>query len=260
MSNTRFIGKVYHRFDELASTNDWAAQLLGTVPEGTVVRAGHQTAGRGQMGSHWQSPPGENLLLSVLFYPHWLDAQAQFHLSMAMALGLNDLIASLGIGHSALDVKSSIKWPNDLYLDDKKAAGILIQNALSGATLQSSIVGIGLNVNQLNFPPDLVNASSLAGAFGKKFDLDEVAALLFEGVERRYLQLKAGKREAIKSEYEGSLWRLGQPVRFVRAADGAAFEGIVLGVTGTGLLRVQTGKGEEVFEVKQVRFETREAT
>ncbi|MBC7777220.1 MAG: hypothetical protein H7246_17440, partial [Phycisphaerae bacterium] len=133
MSNTLFVGKVYHRFDELPSTNDWAAQLVAQArshpplqgvggwtaktkpPEGTVVRAANQTAGRGQLGSQWHSSPGENLLLSIIFYPTWLEAQAQFYLSMAVALGLNDVIGSLGhssFGHSSLG--HSIKWPNDL--------------------------------------------------------------------------------------------------------------------------------------------------
>ena len=268
MSNTLFIGKVYHRFDELPSTNDWAAKIvaqssaspphLGELewaaktkpPEGTVVRAANQTAGRGQLGSHWHSRPGENLLLSVILYPTWLEVQAQFYLSMAVALGVNDVIASLG--HSSLG--HSIKWPNDLYLDGKKTAGILIQNALSGSKLQTAIVGIGLNVNQLEFSADLPNATSLARALGQRFDLEEIAERLFECLERRYLQLKAGNRAAIKAEYEGNLWRKGQSSQFVRSVDGLEFEGVILGVTDRGMLRVETEKGVEEFELKTLVF------
>ncbi|MDO8366176.1 MAG: biotin--[acetyl-CoA-carboxylase] ligase [Saprospiraceae bacterium] len=302
MSNTLFVGKVYHRFDELPSTNDWAAQIIASVPsspatmegtkeaaktkppEGTVVRAANQTAGRGQLGSQWHSSAGENLLMSVIFYPTWLEVQAQFYLSMAVALGVHDVIgsflsavafppaeprragaeeerhSSLGnssLGHSSLGHSSlshSIKWPNDLYLGDKKTAGILIQNALSGSNLQSAIVGIGLNVNQLEFPADLPNATSMARTLGHKFDLEEVADRLFEGLERRYLQLKAGHRSAIKAEYEEHLWRRGENSRFVRSADGSAFEGVILGVTEQGLLRVETSKSVEGFEVKELVF------
>jgi BirA family biotin operon repressor/biotin-[acetyl-CoA-carboxylase] ligase len=267
MSNTLFVGKVYHRFDELPSTNDWAAKLVarredasslndpeGTAktkpPEGTVVRAANQTAGRGQLGSRWHSLPEKNLLLSVIFYPTWLEAQAQFYLSMAVALGVHDVIGALG--HSSL--AHSIKWPNDLLLGNKKTAGILIQNALSGSSLQSSIVGIGLNVNQLNFPPELPHATSLALAGGQKLDLDAVAERLFECLERRYLQLKAGHRGAIQLEYEDQLWRLGEHSRFVRSSTDAEFEGIILGVTERGLLRLETVTGVEEFEVKQLRF------
>ncbi len=279
MSNTLFVGKVYHRFDELPSTNDWAAELLAPSsaspphlggqgggaktkpPEGTVVRAANQTAGRGQLGSSWQSSPGENLLLSIILYPTWLEAQAQFYLSMAVAVGLHDMLSSMVNLQSSIPNRQSqivnrksIKWPNDLYLNDRKTAGILIQNSLSGSNLQSSIVGIGLNVNQLELPEDLPNATSLALAYGQKLDLDEVAERLFECLERRYLQLKASHRSAIKAEYEENLWRRGQPSRFVRIADGSEFEGVILGVTERGMLRVETSKGVEEFEVKQLGF------
>lgn len=284
MPNTLFIGKVYYRFDELPSTNDWAAELLvlptvpdgGTIgaaktrpPEGTVVQAANQTAGRGQLGSRWQSSAGENLLLSIILYPIWLEASAQFYLSMAVALALRDLVTTKewekkrdlrvatqektpAFKHSPSLAK--IKWPNDLYLSDKKTAGILIQNALSGAHLQSSIVGIGLNVNQLHFPDDLPNASSLAKIFGEGFDLEEVAAYLFECLERRYLQLKSGQRAAIKSEYEEHLWLRGKTARFVRNAEGSEFEGTILGVSERGMLQIETETGVEEFEVKALRF------
>ena len=262
MSNTLFVGKVYYRFDELPSTNDWAAEIIALrssegqtspaktkPPEGTVVRAANQTAGRGQLGSQWHSSAGKNLLLSVIFYPTWLEARAQFYLSMAVALALQDL------GESMLPPESvAVKWPNDLYLGGKKAAGILIQNALSGSNLQSSIVGIGLNVNQLDFPDSLNNATSLGLVTGQLQDLDTLAARLFECLERRYLQLKAGNRTRIKAEYEAKLWRNGENTRFVRHADGLEFEGMILGVSERGMLRIETGAGVEEFEVKSVGF------
>lgn len=272
MSNTLFIGKVYHRFDELPSTNDWAANLLAVSanaaspdpspesgqrepaktkpPEGTVVRAANQTAGRGQFGSLWHSIPDENLLLSILLYPTWLEAKAQFYLSMAVALGMNDLLASLS--HASLG--HSIKWPNDLYWGNKKTAGILIQNSLAGSNLQSSIVGIGLNVNQISFPPDLPNATSLALVFGKKLDPDEIAERLFECLERRYLQLKSGSHAVIKASYEDHLWRRGISSRFVRNTDGLEFNGVVHGVTDKGLLRLETEQGLAEFDLKELSF------
>jgi BirA family biotin operon repressor/biotin-[acetyl-CoA-carboxylase] ligase len=115
-------------------------------------------------------------------------------------------------------------------------------------------VGIGLNVNQLNFPSDLPNATSLALAFGQNLDLDMVAERLFECLERRYLQLKSGNRAAIKSEYEANLWRRGERSRFVRSSDDQEFEGKILGVTERGLLQVETESGIAEFEVKQLRF------
>jgi len=138
MSNTLFVGKVYHRFDELPSTNNsssenhcfWSKILMDLALQkparkGTVVRAANRTARRGQFGSQWHSSAGKNLLLSIILYPTWLEVQAQFYLSMAVALALQDLGASY-CGEPA----SKVKWPNDLYLKDKKTAGILIQNSI----------------------------------------------------------------------------------------------------------------------------------
>lgn len=283
MSNTLFVGKVYHRFEELPSTNEQATELISSShierqqgatktkpPEGTVVRADNQTAGRGQLGSRWHSPPGENLLLSVILYPTWLEAQAQFYLSMATALALRDtvqaaqhtpshpspphLLTPHPLTPHPLTLSPALKWPNDLYLQDKKTAGILIQNTLSGLYLQSSVIGIGLNVNQEKFPPDLPNATSLALVFGQKIDLDGLAEGLFECLERRYLQLKAGHQTSIKTEYEKHLWRRGIASRFLRNKDNSEFEGILLGVTERGLLRVDTGRGVEEFEIKELKF------
>ncbi|MBK8193572.1 MAG: biotin--[acetyl-CoA-carboxylase] ligase [Lewinellaceae bacterium] len=272
MPNTLFVGKVYYRFDELRSTNDHAAELVAKSkpPEGTVVRADSQTAGRGQYGSRWESAAGKNLTISVILYPVWLEAQTQFYLSMAVALALHDTVHECVSRHHALHdhppstvrrlPSTVIKWPNDLYLGDRKAGGILIQNTLSGQFLQSSIVGIGLNINQLEFDPSLPNPTSLGLESGASFDLEAVCDSLLECLERRYLQLKSGHREAIKAEYEGRLYRLGVPARYARA-DGTAFSGIIRNVGTDGRLRVENETGqEEVFDLKEIRFLSKEAT
>ena len=293
MANTLFIGKVYYRFDELPSTNDRAAELLAKSkpPEGSVVRADSQSAGRGQFGSRWESAAGKNLTLSIILYPNWLEARAQFYLGMAVALGVRDAVlacnptpdpspdgrgAATHTAHSSTPASSpsetptntaehatsplpsgegvGLKWPNDLYLGPRKAGGILIQNSLAGQFLQSSVVGIGLNVNQMEFDPALPNPTSLAMTFGQTFDLDAVAERLFECLERRYLQLKSGQQAAIKAAYEQSLFRLGTPAVFIRTNDGSTFEGAIRGVTETGHLRVQTETGEAFFDLKEIRF------
>lgn len=292
MTNTLFIGKVYRRFDELPSTNDYAAEIIAKSkpPEGTVVRADRQSAGRGQFGSRWESEGGKNLTLSIILYPAWLAVAEQFYLSMAVALGVLDAVRAAGpIGPAspspgsspvgkggaslpAFDVNDEgeaafslpagidtglalrLKWPNDLYIGARKTAGILIQNTLSGRHLQASVVGIGLNVNQTVFDPALPNPVSLALAFGTPFDPDAVAERLFEGVERRYLQLKAGQKAAIKVAYEQCLYRLNEPASFSRVADGQIFTGIIRGVTEAGQLRVETENGVQNFELKEVRF------
>ena len=249
MPNTLFVGKVYLRFDELPSTNDYARDLASKnkPAEGTVVRAASQSAGRGQFGSRWESEPGRNLTLSVIFYPNFLSVAEQFRLSEAVALAVLDTV------DGGCRPPSTIKWPNDIYLGDRKVAGILIQNALAGAQIQSSVVGIGLNVNQQVFCSDAPNPVSLAQATGRFFDLDELAESLFKNLEIRYLHLKtAAGRAAIREEYERHLYRLGEVSKFRNLADGSVFEGIIRGVAADGRLRVGVGGAERLFSVKEL--------
>ena len=256
MANTLFIGKVYHRFDELASTNDYARELLAKSkpPEGTVIRAASQSAGRGQYGSRWLSTPGDNLLLSIILYPTWLSANEQFHLSEAVALAVLDVVRlQIKRRQGPPLLRATVKWPNDIYLDDRKTAGILIQNALSGFNLQSAVVGIGLNANQREFPPEAPKATSLSLTSGEPADLDALADTLFACVEQRYLQLKSGQTAALRSEYLQNLYGLGEHRTFIRA-DGSRFEGAIQGVAEEGRLVIRTGAGEELFGVKEVGF------
>jgi BirA family biotin operon repressor/biotin-[acetyl-CoA-carboxylase] ligase len=254
MTNTLFIGKVYHTFDELASTNDYAREVLAksTPPEGIAIRAVSQSAGRGQYGSRWSSEAGKNLTISIILYPRWLTASAQFQLNEAVALALHDTIAAL---QPAASNKSAlrVKWPNDIWMGPRKIAGILIQNSLKGYQLEHSIVGIGLNVNQITFPVELSNASSLALEWGQNFDLDQLANTLFECLERRYLQLKSGQNQTLQADYLQQLLGRGEERFFVKP-DGSQFIGVIQGVAEDGRLIIQTGQGDERFEVKEVAF------
>ena len=256
MANTLFIGKVYHRFDEIASTNDYARELLAKSkpPEGTVIRAASQSAGRGQYGSRWLSAPGENLLMTIILYPTWLSANEQFHLSEAVALAvLDEVRLQIRRPQGPPLLRATVKWPNDIYLNDRKTAGILIQNTLSGSFLQSSIVGIGLNVNQREFPPEAPKATSLYLTSGERTDLDALANRLFAYVEQRYLQLKNGHTAALRSEYLQNLYGLGEHRTFTRA-NGSRFEGMIQRVADDGRLVIRTGAGEEAFGLKEVVF------
>lgn len=252
MSNTLFIGKVYHSFDELPSTNDYARDLIAKSkpPEGTAIRAASQSAGRGQFGSRWESAPGQNLTLSVILYPQWLPVQEQFRLNEAVALAVRDAVAETISGYP---VAVAIKWPNDIYLNEKKTAGILLQNTLSQDRLQASVVGIGLNVNQTLFPPEIPNATSLAQATGQPYALEAVMSRLFEHLERRYLQLKGGRIEALRDDFHQHLWGRGEPRQFA-TPDGHAFTGVITGVSAEGKLIVETDAGEQRFGLKEIRM------
>ncbi len=245
-----FIGRPYHCFDELPSTNDHLAAMLaaGRQAEGVAVRALRQTAGRGQMGTRWDSEPNQNLTLSIALYPDFLDATRQFDLNVCVSLGLLDAVQTV-LGRA----DARIKWPNDLYLGDRKTAGMLIQNTLTGSRLQTSIVGIGLNVNQQNFPPELPNATSLTVHSGQVFDLEKVQTALFDALEQRYLQLRAGNIIALRKIYTANLYGIGEPRRFARA-DGSIFSGSIEGIMETGLLQVRLGEDIEAFDLKELKF------
>jgi BirA family biotin operon repressor/biotin-[acetyl-CoA-carboxylase] ligase len=257
MANTLFIGKVYLQFDELPSTNDYALELLAKSkpPEGTAIRAASQSAGRGQFGSRWDSQPGKNLLISIVLYPGWLPATDQFRLSEIAALAVWETItAALDIGTAVKQFpKVRIKWPNDLCIGTRKVGGILIQNTIKGMWLESSVIGIGLNINQLEFPESLPNATSMALASGLNLDPDHVAEQLFTCLERRYLQLKQGHSEIINAHYHAQLLGLGAVRTFARA-DGTRFQGIIRGVASDGHLLLEGPNGMEQFTVKSVRM------
>lgn len=255
MSNILFTGKVYYRFDELPSTNDLASEFIAKSKpaEGTVIRADTQTAGRGQFGSRWLSTPGQNLLLSVIYYPQWLAARDQFYLGMAVALGLKNAVDQ-AIAASGVNPPPSleIKWPNDLYVNGKKAAGILIQNSLSGMQIESSVIGIGLNVNQLEFDPALPNPTSLALECGESLDLEKTMHLLFEHLEHQYLKLKNREFSQIKSAYENALFRRGLASDFIQNNTKNSFTGVITGVTESGRLRVYSDGTETTFDLKEI--------
>ncbi len=250
--NTLFIGKFLIRLPEVDSTNIYAAQLLlsKTKPiDGTVVFTYRQTAGRGQYGSSWESEPDKNVALSLICYPSFLPAVRQFDLNKAVSLAVCDCIAALP-GVPPEDV--AIKWPNDLYIKDKKVAGILIQNTISGVGLQSSVIGIGLNVGQQMFQR-APKATSLTVATGRVYDLDDCLQRLCECLERRYLFLQGGDRVKTDADYLSHLYLYRRESLF-RYPGGKRFMGVITGVDETGRLILETDEGEQRFGLKEIEF------
>ncbi|NUO01486.1 MAG: biotin--[acetyl-CoA-carboxylase] ligase [Saprospiraceae bacterium] len=252
-SNTLFIGKVLLEFPALPSTNLFALELLSKSKptEGTVISASDQTDGRGQIGSKWLGEPGKNIALSIILYPFFLKATRQFSLSQAIALAVRDWAQEI------LEKKIHLKWPNDLYIGHRKAGGILIQNSILGQTLQSSVVGIGINVNQKNFDESLPNPTSFCiESNGLEFDLEMLKDRLYQHIEQRYLQLKNGQMDALAAAYHECLYGLGVNLGFERQ-DGSVFRGVITGTTPSGLLCIRDEYGTEAaFDLKAVRFLT----
>lgn len=247
--NILFVGKVLHRFSTLPSTNEYLAKcLLSERPaEGTAIVADHQTAGRGQMGNTWDTEPGLNLTLSVVLYPVFLLARDQFDLNQTIALAVRDAIASF------TEKSVQIKWPNDILIGKRKICGILIQNSLSGPNIQSSIIGMGINVNQEQFPGPLYRASSLCLETGRKVDLNELMITLFSYLESWYLKLKQGYIQEIHGAYLEHLFRRGERQLYAYP-DGRQFYGTIIGIDPYGKLMVETGGQVKLFDIKEITY------
>ncbi len=262
ISDTLFLGKVWQHFEELPSTNDFLANS-GIFTEGVVATTFNQTAGRGQMGNRWLAEPNQNLAYSIRLNPTYLEAKEQFHLNKIIALAVHDLIdaeMSNPKCQNSSDAPSNfklptIKWANDILINDKKVCGILIQNTISGRSLQSSIIGIGININQLIFPKDL-NATSLSLETGKKYDLMPLINKLTQCIEFRYLQSKSQRNFAkIHEEYLSKMYRFGVEALYKRTFDDTVFMGKIVGVSPFGQLEIMSNKGIELFDIKEIKFQ-----
>jgi BirA family biotin operon repressor/biotin-[acetyl-CoA-carboxylase] ligase len=245
-----FVGHSLVKLHEVDSTNTYLKDLLSNskpLIEGTVIMADYQTSGRGQKDNVWESEKGANLTFSVLFRPSFLDVNQQFQLNKAISLGVSDVLIEI-LGES-----SKIKWPNDIYFQDKKIGGILIENTIKGNFLKESIVGIGLNVNQKEFGLNNNRATSLSKILHQDYHLDKLLSQLCNRIESRYLQLKAGKNLLLNIDYLDRLFRLNELHRY--EIDNQNFKGIIKGVTPTGRLTIQLSDGKQMdLDLKEVKF------
>ncbi len=242
------IGSTIVHLDSVDSTNNYAAKALLTksLKEGTVFIAACQEAGRGQAGSVWESERGMNLTFSIVLYPRQIALSDQFAISMAVSLGVADFLAQFVGG-------VSIKWPNDIYVNDKKIAGILIETAISNGKFSQAIIGIGININQEVFYSDAPNPVSLKNLTGQEYDLTRMLDLLCEQLDKRYCSLLRREQLLIEKEYEQSLYR-----RKIWSNYGdhlIEFEGRITSVERDGKLVIETRDGLlRGFYFKEVVF------
>jgi BirA family biotin operon repressor/biotin-[acetyl-CoA-carboxylase] ligase len=239
LTETPLIGRVRIHLDEVNSTNNYARQLLhDSLPvEGTLITAAHQSAGRGQRQHTWESAPSDNITCSYILRPVFLAADRQFALSAAVALAVYDAVAA--VCPSSADALR-IKWPNDILIGTKKVAGILIENAVRGRNLDTSVVGIGLNVNQQAFS-DGLRATSLALAAGEILVLSEVQAALSLALDCRYSELRSLDYSSIMEEYNRLLYRRNTWLQF--SINGVDTEAKLLGAQHSGLLNLLHADG-----------------
>ncbi len=237
-----------YSFDRVTSTNDKLKKLLteNELDEFTVVRADMQTAGKGQVGNSWESENGKNLTVSILLKPVFLDPGIQFYISKIVSLSILSSLKKFGI-------PALIKWPNDIYADDKKIAGILIENSIMGSNLAESTIGIGLNVNQKIFTSNAKNPVSMIHILNKETDLDEVLNELLNELDRFYRLLQSERIEEINNAYFENLYRKTGTFRFKDAS--GEFMAEISDVDPTGLLTLTDTSGNiRKYTFKEVEF------
>ncbi len=244
-----FTGTNLIDLDSADSTNNYALNLLKEKQpfEGTVVRTFRQSLGRGQRQKQWDSEDFSNLTFSIIYYPVFLSVNKQFQLSKAIALGVTDFVKSI--------VKKEpvkVKWPNDIYVGDKKIAGILIENSVSGTKISSAVIGIGLNINQTIFSPEIPNAVSLKMITGKDMDLESCFQQLCVSLEVRYMQLKAGNEKLIDELYHNTLFGLNEEREFM-IGNKHIFAKII-GVDDLGRLKLNEGLFVNAYDLHHVVF------
>ncbi len=245
-ANTLFTGQRLVFVPECHSTNSLTSELSlqSIVSEGTVVITANQTAGRGQRGNTWETVAGMNLTFSILLKPVFLSVKNQFYLNIITSLAVVDFLKTQSIK------EINIKWPNDVLADRKKICGILIENSIQAESLQQSIVGIGLNINQKKFTS--TSATSLATIANKNYDLNESLNSVLEKFEQRYLQLRAKKFTELKKEYLDNLFGLHERRAFVSGEQ--RFDGTIQDVNENGELVVSVYNERRNYNLKEISF------
>lgn len=237
------------RLIETQSTNSYAIEMLSkNRPEqGCVIITGNQTRGRGTDMNTWESEEGKNLTFSLILYPT-LPADQQFVLNKAISLGIYDFLSTLLPEHRVF-----IKWPNDLYIGDKKVCGILIQNSVIGNKLDYMVVGIGLNVNQMVFTGNAPNPVSLKMATGIEYNLEDLLRKLLNSIFERYNNTNAESIQKIETDYKRALYRLMEWHQYL--IKDTNVQARINGSNIYGQLVLETKKGETlVCDLKEVKF------
>jgi BirA family biotin operon repressor/biotin-[acetyl-CoA-carboxylase] ligase len=239
-----FIGSTNYHLNSIPSTHLFAEELLKhrSPPNGTVVSADFQEAGKGQQDKSWFSDPGKNLLLSIIFYPKNLHPSKLFLMNMAVCLAVRKTITAF----YPLPEYVQIKWPNDIYLHNKKISGILIKNSINAHKVQNSIISVGININQPSFPDALPNATSLFLHLFKDSDRKRVALTLFSELEK-YLACLELSESPLEQEYLECLWGLHQDFSFWVKNKNEVLKGSIQGISETGALMVASSSERKLF-------------
>ena len=241
------IGKPFTELSETESTNNYAMHMAqsGLAWHGAAWFAHHQTKGKGQRGKAWKDEPGQNMSMSVLLDTTVLAVFQPFTLSAAVALATHDFLNQYTYGDA------TIKWPNDIYWRDRKAAGILIENSIRGNNWQWAVVGIGININQVKFDPLLPNPVSLKQITGKNYNVVELAKELCGFIQLRYKKLVEKGMDEILANYNAVLYKKNASVHLKK--QGHSFHCTIKEVDAYGRLFVDNAM-QPFFEFGDVEW------
>ncbi|HPG32601.1 MAG: biotin--[acetyl-CoA-carboxylase] ligase [Lentimicrobiaceae bacterium] len=238
------------RLESVDSTNDYLYSILdnNALPEGSVVYAHTQNQGKGQANNIWESEPGKNLTCSLVLYPEFLKPENQFLLTMVVSLSVCSTIEKLQLPYPAM-----IKWPNDIYLQDKKVAGILIKNEILGRSISKTIIGIGLNINQLKFSELIPNPTSLKLISGIDYSVNDLLTECHNNLKIWYQKLKNGETEFIEQSYMNRFYLLNEPALF--EIKGRRIKAEIKGLAEFGMLHLEgPDKEEYICDLKEIVF------
>ncbi len=216
--------------EKVDSTNNYAMAKVQEklINTGDAAFAMEQTSGKGRWGKTWESQTGENIILSIAVEMQWLPVQQQFKLSMAVALACYDFFSK----YCKKEIK--IKWPNDIFINDRKAGGVLIENVVKGNLWQWAIIGIGLNINQVIFTELELSAISLQQLTGKSYDVIQLAREVHTIVLGKLSALKTGEAKEMLKKYNENLFALNKKVSLKKGS--IVFETKITGVSESGAL------------------------
>lgn len=231
---------------DVGSTNNYAANLLkeGNAANGTTILTKRQSSGRGQRGNGWFSEPGKNLIQSTIVFLS-LPIDKSFYLNIAVSLAVNRTLLDFGL-------KSTIKWPNDIYCGNRKIAGILNETQLQGTVIKSGIIGVGLNVNQISFDT-LLNATSMLNVTGKEYLVKDVFLKLYSHLDFYLDHLDQQNYGLLLRQYYANMFRYEIEAKYTDSS--GSFVGKIKGITDLGHLIVQQAGRTKSYDLKEIKFE-----
>lgn len=232
-------------YEEVASTNTFAENIPSKeLSDHLVILTWKQKEGRGQANNKWESAPDSNISMTIVFQPEKLEASKQFAISMIIALGCCDFL-------QRYVPNVSIKWPNDIYVGDKKIAGILIEHRIVSSWIHTSLCGIGININQKKFISNAPNPISLYQLTGKIYSLPQILEKLLECLEKRYLQIH--DYSTLENDFLTNLYRSKGIYEWLDAQ--GRFRASIIGIDEYGQLRLKDENNtERIYAFKEVAY------